>query len=126
MSVDGIVPTAFQTLLKYDNHNIIMNSDCTCIQQSIASTKMQKQYKSIFVLVIIILININCTTNHNYNINIFNILNNDKPVGSQYNNRYVGIESGNLNYDELINIIEDIIEHAQDQPAALFTDALDR
>jgi hypothetical protein len=67
----------------------------------------------------------NSVNNKNYNINVFNITNNTKPVRDHDNNRYTGTESGNMNNDELIKFIEDIIvEHTQDQPAALFLDSL--
>ena len=56
--------------------------------------------------------------------NIFNIPNNNKPV-REHINRYTGTESGSMNNNELIKLIEDIIvEHTQDQPAALFLDSL--
>ncbi len=187
MSVDDSVLTKFQTLVNdifvnYDNHNLIMNSDTTRIQQSMTptnvltfknkpanvdqgvatnhtvaamctctaegkilpiyftvplnqlskfsvvnehgqpvSTKKQTQNKQPSGNIT----NITNNVTNNIQVNIFNIPHNDKPVRDSEGNRYTGTESGNMNNEQLIKLIEDIIvEHTQDQPAAWLLDSL--
>ena len=149
MSVDDSVLTKFQTLLNdifvnYDNYNLIMNSDTTRIQQSMAPTNVltfknkpanvdqgvatnQNKQPCGNTNVTNNITNYNTNNITNYNtINIFNIPNNDKPVRDTAGNRYTGTESGKMNNDELIKFIEDIIvEHTQDRPAAFLLTHLD-